>query len=64
MLAQQEAVRGEMELNRTLRSILVKQRCPVSQENRKQLLWGGHPLMKITNKAEQERYQLDVKVPY
>lgn len=52
MSAQQEAVRGEMELKQALRSSLVKQRRTVSQENRKELLWEGDPLTKITNKVE------------
>lgn len=52
MSAQQEAVRGEMELNQALRSSLVKQRCSVSQENKKDLPWEGDPLTKITNKSE------------
>lgn len=51
-----------MELQQALRSSLVKHRHTVSQENRKELLWEGDPLTKLTNNTEQERYQLDVDV--
>lgn len=63
MSAQQEAVRGETELNHELRSSLVMLKHCFTQKQEGAAVGGG-PLTKITDKAEQERYQLDAKVLY